>query len=87
MLPSQPHEKKFKNKIKTVLFALTLDMSPKIVIGTINCKKCNGKHNVSIFAFSNQGDRLNSYGKNGEYSSSNNLATNSASILLQTAYT
>ena len=53
------------------------------------CKKCNGKqHNVSICTFSNnQGDRFNSNGINSENSSSNNLATNSGSILLQTAYT
>ena len=52
------------------------------------CKKCNGKRNVSICTFSNnQGDRFNSNDENGENSSSKNLATNSGSILLQTAYT
>ena len=52
------------------------------------CKKCNGKHNVSICTFSNnQGDRFNSNDENGGNSSSNNLATNSGSIFLQTAYT
>ena len=52
------------------------------------CKKCNGQHNFSICTFSNnQGDRFNSNDENGENSSSNNLATNSESILLQTAYT
>ena len=52
------------------------------------CKKCNGKHNVSICTFSNdQGERFNLIDENSETSSSNNLATNSGSILLQTAYT
>ena len=62
-------------------------MSSKIVTETINVKKCNGKHNVSICTFSNnQGDRFNSNDENGKNSSSNNLATNSESILLQTTY-
>ena len=52
------------------------------------CKKCNGKHNVIICTFSNdQGDRFNLIDENSETSNSNNLATNSGSILLQTAYT
>ena len=52
------------------------------------CKKCNVKRNVSICTFSNnQGDRFNSNDENGENSSTNNLAKNSGSILLQTAYT
>ena len=73
--------------MKTVLLALTLDMSPKIVIGTINAKKCNAKHNVSICTFSNnQGDRFNSNDEKNENSSSVNLANNSGSILLQTSY-
>ena len=52
------------------------------------CKKCNGKHNVTIYTFSNnQGERFNSNGEISENSGSNNLATNSGSILLQTAST
>ena len=52
------------------------------------CKKRNGKQNVSICTFSNnEGDRFNSNDENGENSSSDNLAANSGSILLQTAYT
>ena len=73
--------------MKTVLLALTLDMLPKIVIRTINAKKCNAKHNVSICTFSNnQGDRFNSNDEKSENSSSVNLANNSGSILLQTSY-
>ena len=73
--------------MKTVLLALTLDMSSKIVIETTNAKKCNVKHNVSICTFSNnQGDRFNSDDEKSENSSSNNLANNSGGILLQTAY-
>ena len=50
-------------------------------------KKCNVKHNVSICTFSNnQGDRFNSNDEKSENSSSINLANNSGSILLQTAY-
>ena len=40
-----------------------------------------------LYLSNDQGDRCNLIDENSETSSSNNLATNSGSILLQTAYT
>ena len=46
------------------------------------------ENTIPVCTFSNnQGDRFNSDNKSGENSSTNNLATNSGSISLRTAYT
>ena len=87
MLQSQLHEKKNLKQNENCFICFEFRHNTKNCNWDYKCKKCNGKHNFTMCTFSNnQGDRFNSNDKNGENYSSNNLATNSGSILLQTVY-
>ena len=87
MLQSQLHEKKNLKQNENCFICFEFRHNTKNCNWDYKCKKCNGKHNFTMCTFSNnQGDRVNSNDENGENYSSNSLATNSGSILLQTVY-